>query len=197
MGPGEPQRDRNTCSFTLHCLCGFHPRKIKADATHALKVTAVVKESAQEHPTPQRTLPSSWPPNQFTAAQRQDSYERDGREEGIGVGCLFPIISTFLPFHKHIGWQQLLKATTYLTVFHWKFTLPKSFILNSALIQHQRDEVEGKHVSLGRGISRNKHWAGLAWCLAEAYSKYFNPSLEHPCTGLCRASKKLFSTAGT
>lgn len=42
-----------------------------------------------------------------------------------------------------------------------------------------------------------KHWAGSALCLAEAYSKYFNPSLEHPCTELCRASKKLCSTADT
>jgi len=46
-------------------------------------------------------------------------------------------------------------------------------------------------------VEIKKEWAGLALCLAEAYSKYLNPLLKHPCTALFRASKKLFITADT
>lgn len=111
------------------------PKENKSSDTHGMQITSEVEKSAQEHPTHQPTLPSSWPPYQLPAAERQDFYDRDGREEGTGAGLLFPIISTFLPFHRRTRWEQLLKATAYLTVLHWKYTLPESFILNSALIQ--------------------------------------------------------------
>lgn len=55
---------------------------------------------------------------------------------------------------------------------HWKPTLFKSFILNSELIQYQKDGVKGQHVTFGAeelGEIR-KYWAGSAlWSLQQTF----------------------------